>query len=179
MARLSDTSDQILFHQVMGFIAITFAVFIESAMGHIAALFGATPKLVICLLFIMVIKFHHTMTIFTVFTAGLIFDLTQGSPLGFTSSIYLIVFMVAEWRQLVLIDADAGAIWSEFVLLIAGVMVYSLMVFGLYEGRLPPFAEIMFQIGLTVLIFPVLNWAVDLYRNIGLYFGGVSQGGRR
>ena len=171
MLRLSETSDQILFHQVMGFIAIVFAVFVESAMGHVAAFFGAAPKLVICFLFILTIKFYHALTIFSVVIAGLIFDLTQGSPLGYTSGIYLIVFMVAEWRQGVLSDAEAGTIWSEFVLMIFGVMIYSIIFFSLYEGRLPPFAEIMFQIGLTILIFPIMNWGVDLYRNIGLYFG--------
>ena len=174
MLQLSKTSDQILFHQVMGFITIIFTVFIESAMGHIPALFGAAPKLTICMLFILTIKYEHAITLFTAFTAGIVFDLSQASPLGYSSSIFLIVYMVAEWRQIVLNDADAGAIWSEFVLLIFGVMLYTLIVFSLYEGRLPPFAEIMFQIGITVLIFPVLNWIIDLYKNIGLYFGDRS-----
>jgi len=60
-------------------------------------------------------------------------------------------------------------LWDH-LLLIFGIMVYGMVIFGLYEGHLPPFSEMLFQIGLTVLIFPVLNWLIDLYRNIGLYF---------
>lgn len=170
MLRLSQESDQILFQQVIGFVILVFAVFVESALGHISALFGSAPKLVFCLLFILSLRFPHTMTLFSVFTAGLVFDLIEGNPLGLTSSIYLIIMTASEWRRQFLLDADAGTVWSEFVLLIFGIMVYGMVIFGLYEGHLPPFSEMLFQIGLTVLIFPVLNWLIDLYRNIGLYF---------
>ncbi len=172
MLRLSQESDQILFQQVMCFIALIFVVLVESALGHIAAFFGAAPKLTLCLIFIVAVKYPNAVTSFSVFVAGLVFDLTQGNPMGYTSSIFLITFIVAEWRHVVLGDADAGSVWSEFVLLVFGIMIYNMLFFALYEGRLPPFAEITFQIGLTVLIFPVLNWMFDLYRNIGLYFGG-------
>ena len=172
MFRLSQESDQILFQQVMGFITLTFAVFVETALGHVSSLFGSAPKLAICLLFILTIKFPYTVTLISVFSAGLIFDLIEGNPLGFTSSLYLIVYFIGEWRQIVLSDSDAGTIWSEFVLIMFGLMIYAMVIFGLYEGHLPPFSEMLFQVGLTILIFPILNWVIDLYRNIGLYFGG-------
>ena len=172
MLRQFEEADQILFQQVICFIALIFIVFVESALGHIASFFGAAPKLTICLIFILTIKFRYAVTLISAVVAGLVFDLTQGNPLGYTSSIFLAVYSVAGWRHVALVDADAGKIWSEFVLVIFGVMIYSLLVFGLYEGRIPPFAEVTFQIGLTVLIFPVINWIFDLYRNIGLYFGG-------
>ena len=47
MFRLSQESDQILFQQVMGFITLTFAVFVETALGHVSSLFGSAPKLAI------------------------------------------------------------------------------------------------------------------------------------
>ena len=172
MLRLSQESDQILFQQVVGFVALVFIVFVESALGHVSAFFGAAPKLTLCFLFILSIKFPYTVTTLSAFVAGMVFDLTEGNPLGYTSSIYLMVYFAAEWRHQFLIDAEAGAVWSEFVLLMFGIMIYAMIVFGLYEGHLPPFAEILFQVGMTVMIFPVLNWMVDLYRNIGMYFGG-------
>jgi rod shape-determining protein MreD len=145
-------------------------VLVESSLGHISAFYGVAPRLGICLLFILTVKFHHAVTLFTIITAGLIYDLLQGNPLGYTSSVYLLVFLAAEWRLLDLKEADASTIWYEFVILIFGIMIYNMVIFGLYEGQFPPVTVIMFQIGLTVLVFPVLNWVVDVYQNIGFYF---------
>jgi rod shape-determining protein MreD len=163
-------SDRILFHQVIAFIMLIGAVLFESSLGHVSAFYGAAPRLGICLVFILAIKFPHAVTLFTIITAGLVFDLLQGNPLGYTSSIYLIVLLAGEWRLFYLKEADASTIWFEFVVLIFGVMIYNMVIFGFYEGQLPPITVIIFQVGLTVLVFPILNWIVDVYRNIGFYF---------
>ena len=174
MFGLLQHSDQILFQRVMGLMALIFVVFVESALGHIPAFFGAAPKLTICFLFILTIKFPFSMTLLMPFVAGLIFDLIQGSPLGYSSSVYLLVYMVAEWRRPVLIDSDVGVLWFEFVLMILGLMFYTVGFFAIYEGRLPPLAEIVFQAGLSVLIFPLVRRVVHLERrvNFGFWRGG-------
>jgi rod shape-determining protein MreD len=163
-------SDRLLLHQVIAFMALIGVVLVESSLGHVSAFYGVAPKLGVCLLFILAIKFPHAVTLFNIITAGLVFDLLQGNPLGYTSSVYLLVLLAGEWRLLDLQEADASTIWFEFVALIFGVMIYSMFIFALYEGQLPPITVIIFQIVLTVLVFPVLNWIVDVYRNIGFYF---------
>jgi rod shape-determining protein MreD len=170
MARFRLQADQILLHQVIAFILLSFIAFVESSLGHISLLFGVAPKLTICLLFIFAIKFPHAVTLFTAVATGLVLDLAQGNPLGYTSSIFLIVFLVAEFRLNILKDAETSAIWLDFVLLFFGIVIYNMIIFGIYERQFPPFTETTLQFGLTILIFPILNWMVELYQNIGLFF---------
>jgi rod shape-determining protein MreD len=171
MAR-SDETGQLLLQQVLFFVGLLFIAFVESALGQIPSFHGASPKLMFCLLFVINIYCPKVIGLLPMMVVGLIFDLTQGNPLGYSSSLYLIILTYTQLRHSFLIEAEAINVWAEFVVMIFGIMICMMVIFGLYTSAWPPFSEMIFQIGLTILLLPVVRWIFDLYRNLSLYLEG-------
>lgn len=165
-------ADQILFQQVFAFVLLMLAVFVESGLGLVPSFYGSVPKISFCLLFLIALNRPAAVPLYPVLLVGLIYDTVQGSPFGYTSSLYLIIIGVVEWRRPFLIIADPSVIWSEFVIMLVGLMIYIFAVFMIFHGAWPPFAEILFQIGFTALLFPIFNWMISFGRQVGLYLGG-------
>ncbi|MGU9961925.1 MAG: hypothetical protein ACNYPF_02760 [Candidatus Puniceispirillales bacterium WSBS_2018_MAG_OTU23] len=164
-------ADQVLFRQVLSFIGLMFLALVESALGQVPTFYGAAPKLVFCMLFVISVRFPRAAPLLPVMLVGLVFDVIQASPFGYTSSQYLIILTYSQIRQIVLAEADATSLWVEFTLVVFIIIIYMMIIFSLYTGALPPFSEMVFQIGLTVLLFPIVNWVFDIYKNISFYFG--------
>lgn len=165
-------ADQLLLQQVISFTGLMFIVFVESALGQIPTFYGAAPKLVFGLLFVIGIRFPKAVPLLPVMVLGLIYDLVQGNPFGYSSSLYLIILIFTQLRGVVLVEADATTLWSEFVLLVFGLMLYMMIVFGFYTGTWPPVSEMIFQTGFTILLFPIMNWGFDFYKNVSILIGG-------
>ena len=165
-------ADQILFQQVFAFVMLLLAAFVESGLGLVPSFYGSAPKISFCLLFLTALYRPLAVPLYPVMLVGLIYDTVQGSPFGYTSSLYLIILGVVEWRRQFLIIADPSVIWSEFVIMLSGLMVYIFLVFFIFHGAWPPFAEILFQIGFTALLFPIFNWMIAFGRQVGIYLGG-------
>lgn len=164
-------ADQILFQQVLSFTGLLFLALVEAGLGQAAVFYGSAPKLVFCVLFVLGIRFPKAVPILPMMVVGLVFDLSQNNPMGLTSSQYLIVLIFCQVRHMALVEAQANSVWSEFVVMMFMMMAYVMVVFTLYTGVWPPFSEMIFQIGLTILIFPTINWVFDLYKNISFYLG--------
>ena len=165
-------ADQILFQQVLAFTLLLLSVFVESGLGLVPSFYGSAPKISFCLLFLIALYRPAAVPLYPVMLVGVIFDTVQGSPFGYTSSLYLIILGVVAWRRPFLIIADPSAVWSEFIIMLTGMMAYIFLVFVLFHGTWPPVAEILFQIGFTALLFPIFNWMMTFGRQIGLYLGG-------
>lgn len=170
MVRTQDR-DQILFQQVISFSGLLFIAFVESALGLIPAFYGAAPKLVFGFLFVIGVRFPSAVPLFPIMIIGGIYDLLQANPLGYSSSLYLIILIYTQIRRNLLLEADATSIWSEFVLMVAGMMIYMMIIFVFYTGAWPPLSDMLFQAGLTILIFPIINWLFVLAKNLTTYFG--------
>ena len=165
-------ADQILFQQVLSFAVLLLCVFIEGGLGLVPSFYGSAPKITFCILFLIALYRPAAASLYPVMLVGLIFDIIQGNPFGYTSSLYLIILGVVAWRRQFLIIADPSVVWSEFIIMLSGLMVYICTVFLILQGTWPPFAEILFQIGFTALLFPIFNWIMSFTRQVGLYFGG-------
>ena len=172
MMVFDEKADQVLFLRVMAFVIMTAIVFIESVLGLVPAFYGSVPKISFCMLFLIGLNKPEALPVYNIAFIGLIYDVLQANPFGYTSSIFLIVLGVVTWRRPFLITVDASVIWSEFVIMLSGLMIFMLVIFGLYHGAWPPFAEILFQIGFTALLFPIFNWGYSFTRQLGLYLGG-------
>ncbi|MCE2517294.1 MAG: rod shape-determining protein MreD, partial [Alphaproteobacteria bacterium] len=116
-------ADQLLLQQVFSFVGLMFIIFVDSALGQLPTFYGSAPKLVFGVLFIIGIRFPKAVPLLPVMVLGLIYDLVQGNPFGYSSSIYLIILIFTQLRGVVLVEADATTQWSEFVLLVFGLML--------------------------------------------------------
>ena len=138
--------------------ALMLCGFVENGLGHFPVLFGSVPKLTLVTLFILCFYQTQTVSAISVVAVGLLYDLIQANPLGYTSGLMLVVHGWVIFRKQLLAQAESGSIWYEFTILMAVTAVLVLFVILLYYGRAPAIQPLIFQFSLTVLLFPVINW---------------------
>ncbi len=93
-----------------------------------------------------------------VFFLGLIFDILTGTPMGLTSLMLLVVHGVAMTQRQVFVGKAFVLSWWGFLLIGAGISVFSWLVACLLELTFIPILPVLVQFGLTVLFFPLLAW---------------------
>jgi len=165
-----ENQDQLLMSQVIGVVGMVTLAFAESALGHMPLFYGSVPRIMLIMLFIVTLLVPGALPTVMMFVIGIVYDLVQGNPLGYTASLMMIVQMAVILRRLRMTDADAGIVWSEFSLVMAVVQIYGLLVLVLYTGHLPAIRPIVFQFATSVLLFPILYWLVIFSANISLAF---------
>ena len=164
-------TDRILLHYVLAFVGLTVLVFLESALGLIPTFYGSVPKVSLCVVFLLALYAPHVASIYLVLAIGIIFDTIQSNPFGYTSSLYLIILLVMDWRRPTLMAADDVIIWFEFILMVMALTLYMFIVFMIYHGHWPPVSEMIFQIGFTAMLFPLFNLIAILARQFSQYIG--------
>ena len=154
--------DARLLGQVLAFLILLACSFAENGMGQFPGLFGCVPKLTFVVVF-MVCLYHPTaIPLASVVLVGLVHDLIQGNPLGYSSGLMLVVHGWVAHRRLALAQLEKASVWIEFTALMAVVALLVIFALLLYSGRMPALQPLIFQYGLTVLAFPVVNWVHQL-----------------
>lgn len=159
MTKLPRHADRDLLLQVMGTVALLLITFIEIAFGQYPVFFGSTPHLMVMATVLIALYLPVALPSVAVVLAGIMFDLVQGAPLGYSTGLLFLALITVLSRRAVLIHADAATIWYEFALLLFGLQLYCLAVIVFWSGEIPAIRPIMSQYAVTVLLFPVLNWA--------------------
>ena len=159
MSKTPRHADQDLLFQVLGTVSLLLLAFVETALGLFPFLYGSAPYLIMMVMVCLALHLPVAVPAIAVVLAGLLFDLLQGAPVGFTSSQLLLAIMIVMARRPLLIHADAGTVWYEFALMLGVLQIYGYAVISIWSGSLPSVGVFVFQLALTVLIFPVINWA--------------------
>ena len=155
--------DARLLGQVLAFLVLLACSFAENGLGHFPGLFGSVPKLTLVVLF-MVCLYHPTaMPLVSVVLVGLVHDLIQANPPGYSSGLMLVVHGLVAYRRPSLAQEERGAVWIEFTAMMAVVALLVFLTLLLYSGRMPALQPLIFQYGLTVLAFPVVSWIHQLF----------------
>lgn len=166
MTPTRDTEDNLLLFQVLGFVGLLLIALGEAALGYFPALFGAAPKLLLICFFVFSIYLPAAFPLVSIFLVGVIFDLIQGSPFGFTSALLIMVQVIVLNRRFTLQQSDSGMIWYEFTLTMLAVLTFTLITMVLYWGRIPAPQPLLFQYSLSILLFPLVNWLIQLVMGI-------------
>ena len=158
MSEIPRHIDQVLFFKVLGGVSLILLAFAEIALGQFPIFYGTTPFIMVIVMVYLALYLPVAVPPLAVVLAGLVFDLLQGAPPGFTSSILLLAVMTVKARRRLLLHADATKVWYEFALMLAGLQIYAFIVIMLWVGSMPSVGGFIFQYAMTVLIFPMLSW---------------------
>ena len=157
-----EDDDTRLLGQVLAFSALLLCSFAENGLGNFAGLFGNVPKLTLIALFVFYFYHPPIVPLPSVVLAGLLHDLVHGQPLGYTSALMLVAHGWISTRRPLLAQAESGSIWYEFTMMMAVVTLLVYVALAFYSARMPALQPLIFQFSLTVLLFPVVNWAYHL-----------------
>ena len=135
-------------------IGIILSIF-EGGLGLWSALYGSTPML--SLIFLYWVALHHEkyVLLITGFLIGLTSDLLFSDLIGGRATIYIAVTFAMDWRRQKLLQSDFRDIWIDFSVVTAIVVSFQLLVFSALNFAWPSLTPVLFQIGLTMSLFPI------------------------
>ena len=101
------------------------------------------------------LHYEKFVPVFLVFVIGLISDILFSDILGGRATAYVLAFYYVGFRRVKLLQGDFMQIWLDFAIVVTGVMLFQLMMFSLLNLASPAVTPILFQIGSTLILFPI------------------------
>ena len=130
-------------------------VFFEGSLSLWSLFYGSTPLLLLVFLYWMMLHYEKFVPILLLFVIGLISDILFPGILGGRATTYILVFYYVSFRRGKLLQSDFMQIWLDFVIVVTGVMVFQLLMFSILNFAIPAITPILFQVGTTVILFPI------------------------
>ena len=130
-------------------------VFIEIALAKWPFFFSAAPMLSLCYIFTLVLLRPQLMPIASIVLVALLFELMGGDMLGVRVTAFYITTLIIRRRVAVNEKTDFIALWADFSLICFGVVLFRLLVFASLYFAIPSISMLAFQIGVSVLVFPI------------------------
>lgn len=143
-------------HQMMVASVLFMIMMVEISLGYFAVFQGATPKLLVAMVFLMAVFNKEDIHLINLVVIGLIFDSLQGAPFGYTSSVLLIVNIISIIGKRRFNSKLMSYLWLDFAMVMAVVMMYCWVCITVYYKSLPATGPLIFQYSSSVLLFPVM-----------------------
>lgn len=128
---------------------------IEGGLALWPVFYGATPMLSLIFLFWVALHHEKYVLLVTGFLIGLTSDILFSDLLGGRATAYIIVLFVMNWRRQKLLQGDFRDIWVEFAAGVFAVVLFQLLIFSALNLAVPALTPVMFQIGVTMILFPI------------------------
>ena len=133
----------------------TVLVLLEVGLAQWPFFYGASPLLSLIFFYFMMIYHDELMPISTVFVMGLIADLLMSDILGGRATAMMLLSYGMRVGVLRLQQSEFMDLWLGFAVSCAAVTVFQLIVFSLVHFALPSFSPLFFQLGFTLILFPI------------------------
>ena len=75
--------------------------------------------------------------------------------LGGRATAMILLAYVIESRQVKLEQVEFAQLWVDFAISCAAVILFQLIFFSLINLTLPTFGPLLFQVGVTLILFPI------------------------
>ncbi|MDC1022924.1 hypothetical protein OAR00_00045 [Alphaproteobacteria bacterium] len=135
---------------------------IEVSLSFFPIFNTATPSLVSVVIYLCIKKFNVVPSNLNLFFLGMLNDIFFGGNLG-SSSIFFLLFKY--FTELVSIDINNKKYeedWLYFtvIFIVAFTIICSINI--LVNFRIPDLSPILYHVGITLIIFPIINISLDL-----------------
>ena len=146
------------------------------ASAGIAALLDVVPLLgsgaasltsfsVLCVVFFWSLYRPDLLTPAAAFLVGLLYDGLAGLPLGLTSLLLLTVRQLMVTQQRFFLPRSFPVIWFCFLLVAPAACLARWLLACLWWGELLPARPALFQLALTLALYPPVSWALTQAHN--------------
>ena len=130
-------------------------VFLELAVAQWPVFYGSAPNLSLIFIYGMIMYHVKYMPVFTIFLIGIISDFLLSDLLGGRATSFMLLAYVMQLRLVRLQQSDFGQLWVDFAVSCAVVSLFQLLLFSAVNFAIPSLSPILFQIGATLILFPI------------------------
>jgi cell shape-determining protein MreD len=154
---LSEFSKGIFF-----FINIFFLMNIEVSLSFFPIFNTATPSLVSVVIYLCIKKFNVEPSNLNLFFLGVLNDIFFGGNLGSSSIFFLLFKYFTEIVSININNKKYEEDWLYFTVIFVVVftIIFSINIF--VNFRVPDLSPILYHVGITLIIFPIINISLDL-----------------
>jgi len=99
------------------------------------------------------------------FVIGLVHDALAGLPLGLTSLLLLLVRNLMVTQQRFFLTRSFPVIWACFLVLGPAVLAARWLVVSLWSGHLFALAPTLYELALTLALYPAVSWLLGRIHN--------------
>ena len=131
-------------------------VLLEIALAKWSLFFTATPILSLCYIFTILLLRPQFMSVTTIILLALLFELLGGDMLGVRITAFYIAAVVVQKQLGSNENDDFISHWANFSLICFGFVLFRLLVFVSLYHIIPNLSILAFQIGITILVFPII-----------------------
>ena len=119
----------------------------------------------LCVVFFWSLYRPDLLTPAAAFLVGLIHDGLAGLPLGLTSLLLLLVRQLVVTQQRFFLPRSFPVIWFCFLLVAPAACLARWLLACLWWGELLPARPALFELALTVALYPPVSWALSQVHN--------------
>ncbi len=144
------------------FVSIHFLMNIEVSLSFFPMFNIATPSLVSVAIYLCIKKFNIVPSNLNLFFLGLLIDILFGGNLG-SSSIFFLLFKY--FTGFVSIDINSKKYeedWLYFTLIFVISFFIIFLINMIANLTVPDLSPILYHVGITLIIFPIINISIDL-----------------
>ena len=123
----------------------------------------SNPSLISIVLYLCIVKFNLNPSNIILFLTGLLHDIMIGNNLGITSIFLLLLKYLTDSLILKKINKKNQEEWIYFTIIFIFSFSIVFLINLLLSFSLPELSPIFFHVGITLILFPILNISINFF----------------
>ena len=136
--------------------------FVQISLNFLSFFFISQPYVMVIFLFLLIIRSDNPPSSVLLIFVGLFYDLITGTHLGIHSFFFILVKnLIFFYEERYKISKFYGE-WILFSIVYSLTLIITKIIFIFVNFTLPDLNAISFNLGFTLLIFPIISFLIDL-----------------
>ena len=123
----------------------------------------STPSLISIVIYLFIVRFKMNLSNMILFLTGFLHDIMIGNNFGTTSIFLLLLKYFTNSYILEKINKDNQGEWVYFTIIFISTFSINFLTNLLITLSLPELSPIFFHIGITLILFPVINYSINFF----------------
>ena len=123
----------------------------------------STPSLISIVLYLFIVRFNINPSNIILLLTGFLHDIMIGNNIGITSIFLLLFKFFTNSMLLEKINKDNQGEWIYFTIIFISTFSIVFLLNLLISLSLPELSPIFFHIGITLILFPIINFSINLF----------------
>ena len=155
-------NSEIFFNNLIFSLIILVACFVQISMNFLSFFVISQPYILVIVLFLSLRRLNHEPSSILIILYGLLYDMITGGLLGIHSLFFILLKLFTLNFNLSLKILKKYGDWFLFSLSYIISLLITKSIFVIINFKLPDIYAISFNIGTTLLLFPIVLFLIDL-----------------
>ena len=144
------------------FILLFLLINFEKALGFFSIFNSSTPSLVSITIYLCIRKLNFTPSNILLLILGILNDIIASVNIGVSSIFFLLIKLLTENFSSLNLNKNSQQSWFSFTIIFTLSIFTIILINIIINLSIPDLNPLLFHIGTTLILFPIINLAIDL-----------------